>query len=174
MESAVPVEVKSSAAWRREAKPEAAVGMGKPAADRLDGEEASDDAPETLLAATSLVTGGCSEVVVTLPCLECPPRERGRLVVSVSCMLRRLVAVKAGPSDGAGPRFVRDGSGGVLLFLVDENEASLTGDAGRCCAGVGPDADDADAGPRRCTDALGATETTDAGLEALGFGRVGV
>ena len=63
-----------------------------------------------------------------------------------------------------------DARGGVLLLLVEENEASLTGDAGRCCAYTGPDVDGV---PRRGTGALDAVETTEAGLVAIVlFGRV--
>lgn len=63
-----------------------------------------------------------------------------------------------------------DARGGVLLFLVEENGASLTGDAGRCCAYPGPEVDGV---PRRGTGALDAVETTDAGLGGIAlFGRI--
>jgi hypothetical protein len=164
-------EVKSSAAWMRDAKPAAAVGCDglNPVLDKFEGDETSDEAPEDGLAGTSLVAEGCSGIVATLPCLECPPRERGRVGVSIFDMLSLSVAVGAGPSDGTGPKFARGlARDGVLLFLVDENEASLTGDAGRCCAYTGPDADGV---PSRGKGALDAVERTEPALGAVVVGR---
>ena len=88
LDSAVS-EVKSSAAWIREANPETAVGTGgkKEVLDRLDGEDACDESREGAVVGISLATAGCSWIVATLPCLECPGRDRGTLGVSVFGML---------------------------------------------------------------------------------------
>lgn len=69
--SVVVVAVKSSVAWRREAKPAAAVGTGglKPVLDKFDGEDASDDARDGF-GEMNFAAGAGSGSVVTLPCLE--------------------------------------------------------------------------------------------------------
>jgi hypothetical protein len=137
----------------------------KPVLDRFDGEEASDDPRDGFVTGMSLAGG--SGIVVTLPCLECPPRERVRLGESVFGMLR-LCGPTVGPSDGVLPKFVRDaGRDVVLLFLVDENEASLTGDTGRCCAYAAPEVEGV---PRRGTDGLGNVDTTEPEVEATALG----
>ena len=123
----------------REAKPPTAdVGWGgKPVLDRLEGEEASEDAPdEGRVTGMRRVIGGCgcSGNVTTLPCREWPGRGRGAVGVSVLGMLRLWEAVDpaVGASEGTGPIMRGLASGVVLLVLVEEKEASLTGDVGRC------------------------------------------
>lgn len=87
---------------------------------------------------------------------------------SVFGMLLLWGAAEAGPSDGTVPRFVRGlARGGGPLFLLAENEASLTGEVGR--ADPGPEVDGV---PRRGTGALEAVDTTEPDLPA-GLGLIG-
>jgi hypothetical protein len=134
--------------------------------ERFDGEEALDGGWDGITDGINLATvGGCaSAMVVTLPCLEWPPRTEGGRAASALGMLRRFCMTGAGPRVGTAPKpeLVRDiGRDWVQVFFVaGAYEAALTGDTGRCwrCPGMFPRIVGV---PSRGAGALEAVDTTE-------------